>query len=222
MRRVKIGLVAGVLVLPLAAAGPAEAKDRPDGHYRVRAGHTLQVRGDAQRDGAVVRHTDPGHGALTIGPAGSFRYTPAAGFTGRDTFTYTVSDAVRLYPTKLPPLGTVGGVKITGGGYGSALTPVPGSRDEFYGLTDRGPNVDAPDGSKVEPLPSFTPAIGKFRLRGGKAVLERNIPLRAADGSPYNGQVNTLASTARSSRTSARTAARSSVSRRSTVRCRRN
>ncbi|ATY10075.1 3-phytase [Amycolatopsis sp. AA4] len=195
MKRVKIGLVAGALVLPLAAAGPAEAKGHPGDHYRVRAGQTLQVRGDAQRDGAVVRHTDPGHGALTIGPDGSFRYTPAAGFTGRDTFTYTVSDAVRLYPTDLPPLGTVGGVKITGGGYGSALTPVPGERDEFYGLTDRGPNVDGPDGSKVEPLPSFTPAIGKFRLKGGKAVLERTIPLRAADGSPYNGQVNTLANT---------------------------
>src|SRR4051794_2972744 len=76
MKSVKIGLVA--LVLPLAAAGPAEAKGRPDDHYRVRAGHTLQVRGDAQRDGAVVRRTDPGHGALTIGPDGSFRYTPAA------------------------------------------------------------------------------------------------------------------------------------------------
>ncbi|WP_033293658.1 esterase-like activity of phytase family protein [Amycolatopsis jejuensis] len=195
MKRVRIGLAAGVLVLPLAAAGTADAHgSHPDGHYRVRSGYTLQVHGDNQRNGAVVRHTSPDHGALTIGPDGSFRYTPAAGFTGRDTFTYTVSDAVRLYPTDLPPLATIGGVKITGGAFGSALTPVPGSRDEFYGLTDRGPNVDTPDG-KAEPIPSFTPAIGKFRLKNGKAVLERRIPLRAADGSPYNGQVNTAADT---------------------------
>jgi len=196
MKRVKIGLVVGALVLPLAVAGPAVADGRhSDDHYRVRAGHTLQARGDAARAGAVVRHTEPGHGALTIGPDGSFRYTPAAGFTGRDTFTYTVSDAVQLYPADVPPLATIGGVTVTGAGYGSALTPVPGSRDEFYGLTDRGPNVDGPDGAKVEPLPSFTPAIGKFKLKNGKAVLQRTIPLRAADGTRYNGQVNTLAGT---------------------------
>jgi hypothetical protein len=153
------------------------------------------VHGDVARHGAVVRHTAPGHGALAVDPDGSFRYTPAAGFTGRDTFTYTTSDAVQLYPTNVPPLATIGGVKITGGAYGSALTPVPGSRDEFYGLTDRGPNVDTPDGAKAEPIPSFTPAIGKFKLKNGQAVLQRVVPLRAADGSRYNGQVNTVADT---------------------------
>ena len=33
---------------------------------------------------------------------------------------------------------TIGGVAISAGAFGSAVTPVPGSRDEFYGLTDRG------------------------------------------------------------------------------------
>lgn len=97
-----------------------------------------------------------------------------------DTFTYTVSDAVHLYRTQLPPIATIGGVKITGGVYGSAFTPLPGSHDEFYGLTDRGPNVDAADGSKVEPLPAFDPAIGRFKLEGTRAKLEKTIPLRAA------------------------------------------
>ena len=49
--------------------------------------------------------------------------------------------------------------------------------------------------TKVEPLPAFDPAIGRFRLVDGKAVLERSIPLRAANGTPYNGAVNTQAST---------------------------
>ncbi|GAA3542638.1 hypothetical protein GCM10022222_27900 [Amycolatopsis ultiminotia] len=202
MKRVKIGVAAGILVLPLAAGGTAAAQGdghsavpARDGHYRVHAGQS--VHGDLARNGggAVVRHTATAHGTVTVGADGSFHYTPADGFTGRDSFTYTTSDAVRLYRTDLPPLATVGGVPITGGAYGSALTAVPGSRTEFYGLTDRDPNVDAPDGAKVEPIPSFTPAVGKFRLVGGKAVLEKRIPLRAADGSPYNGQVSTVADT---------------------------
>jgi hypothetical protein len=221
MKRVRFGVVAGLLALPLVATGTASGAVSDsvsgnghqstvrDDHYRARFGQTLQVRGDGvlgndalgahgralTSGGAVVRHTAPAHGSLTIGADGTFRYTPAPGFHGQDTFTYTASDAVRLYPTNLPPLATIGGVPLTGGAYGSALTPVPGVPGEFYGLTDRGPNVGAPDGSKVEPLPAFDPAIGRFRLRDGKAVLEQRIPLRAADGSPYNGQVSTTAGT---------------------------
>ena len=67
---------------------------------------------------------------------------------------------------------------------------MPGHGDELYGLTDRGPNVDGPDGSKIEPVPSFTPAIGRFQLKDGRAKLLQSIPLRAADGTRYNGQVN--------------------------------
>ena len=84
---------------------------------------------------------------------------------------------------------------IAGGGYGSSFTPAPGSTELFYGLTDRGPNVDGPNGTKVEPLPGFTPAIGKFKLTNGKAVLLKTIPLTAADGTPFNGQANCAANT---------------------------
>ncbi len=143
----------------------------------------------------LVSHTNPAHGTVSVNPDGTFSYTPQPGFTGTDTFNYTVSDAVRLYRTNLPALATIGGVKITGGAYGSSLAPVPGSKNEFYGLTDRGPNVDAPDGNKVEPLPDFDPAIGKFTLTGTRAKLLKTIPLRAGDGSPYNGLVNTQADT---------------------------
>ena len=207
MKRARIAVAAGMLAVPLVTAAPASAQDHGlsarDDHYRVRAGQTLQVRGDGVLgndrlscdSGSVVRHTAAAHGTVTIAADGTFRYTPAPGFTGRDSFTYTVSDAVRLYPTDLPPLATIGGVAVKGGAYGSGLAPVPGSRDEFYGLTDRGPNVDAPDGGKIEPLPAFDPAIGKFRLRDGKAVLEKVIPLRAGDGTPYNGRVSTAADT---------------------------
>jgi hypothetical protein len=196
-------LAASVLVTALPA-GVAEAKPATrasDDSYRVTAGQTLNVRGsgvlanDQGHPSTVVSHTAPAHGSLTLNPDGSFGYTPAAGFTGTDSFTYTTTDAVHLYTTHLPPLATIGGVPITGGAYGSSLYPVPGSPNEFYGLTDRGPNVDGPNGEKVEPLPDFDPSIGKFRFVNGSAVLEKVIPLRAADGTPYSGRVNSQANT---------------------------
>jgi Esterase-like activity of phytase len=99
--------------------------------------------------------------------------------------------AVELFTTHLPPLATIDGIQLKGGAYGSSFTQKPGSDRIFYGLTDRGPNVDAPDGSKVEPLPDFQPAIGEFVLtRNGRARLIRRIGLSAVDGKPYNGQVN--------------------------------
>jgi hypothetical protein len=120
---------------------------------------------------------------------------PRAGFAGDDTFTYTTTGAAHLYPTELPPLGNVGGIALTGGAYGSSVYPVPGAKNEYWGLTDRGPNVDLPDGGKGEPLSSFTPALGKFELQDGKAVLKKVVPLQDAQGHPYSGLVNNTAPT---------------------------
>ncbi|WP_335981050.1 esterase-like activity of phytase family protein [Streptomyces sp. CA2R106] len=151
---------------------------------------------------AVVRHTDPSHGTATVNADGSFTYTPKAGFTGTDTFTYTASDAVRLFKDTqangkaLAPLATVTGpdgttTEISGEGYGSSLAPVPGRSGYFYGLTDRGPNADAPDGNKSEVLPDFTPQIGEFKLVAGKAELVRKVTLKgpkALGGVAYSGR----------------------------------
>jgi hypothetical protein len=68
----------------------------------------------------LVAHTEPAHGTLNLDPDGAFRYTPADGFHGTDTFTYTVSDAVRLYTTHLPALATLGGVPPGGSTPGRA------------------------------------------------------------------------------------------------------
>jgi hypothetical protein len=184
-------------------ASPVAAPD----HFVVEAGTTLSVGGgagilsnDTGGPLALFAHTSTGHGGLSLNANGSFTYTPSAGFFGTDTFSYTVSSAspsyfVQLFSTNLPPLATIGGVNLTAGAFGSAIAPVPGSADEVYGLTDRGPNVDGPGGTKVEPLPAFTPAIGKFKLVGSQAVLEQVIPLLAPDGTPYSGRVNTQANT---------------------------
>ena len=110
----------GSLVLVSASAGegaPARAASQrlaanPDSYTTPDVG-TLAVRqnrgilandsGDVQ----LISHTDTAHGSLSLQPDGSFQYVPQAGFTGDDTFSYTVADAVHLFSDNLPPLGHV-------------------------------------------------------------------------------------------------------------------
>lgn len=40
--------------------------------------------------GAIASNTQPGHGAVALSTDGSFTYTPAAGYSGPDAFTYTL------------------------------------------------------------------------------------------------------------------------------------
>lgn len=139
---------------------------------------------------------DPEHGSVTRRTDGAYVYTPDAGYTGTDQFEVGTTDAVRLYTTDIPVLGEYGGATVQGSGYGSAWTPVPGSADEFYGLTDRGPNVDGPGkNEKLAPTPAFVPKIGRFKLVDNRAELQSTIDLRNAAGVPFNGQVDVAADT---------------------------
>jgi hypothetical protein len=150
---------------------------------------------------AVVNHDDPKNGTLEIYPDGSFTYTPKPGFKGTDKFTYSATNAVQLFlysdrmGQPLPALAEVRGpsgttTKISREAYGSALTPVPFKPNAFYGLTDRGPNADAPDGRKSEMVLDFVPQIGELVLFDGQARLVRTITLkgpRSLGGHPYSG-----------------------------------
>ncbi|MFD8249051.1 esterase-like activity of phytase family protein [Nocardia sp. NPDC059691] len=170
-------------------AGFTAAKDQP---LVISLDDLLAATGGS----AAVGIADPQHGTITRRTDGAVVYTPAAGYTGSDSITVTTTDAVKLFTTDIPPLGDFGGVSLQGSGYGSAFTPVPGSADEFYGLTDRGPNVDGKGkNEKLTPIPTFTPTIAKFKLVGTKAVLESTIPLKNSAGQPFNGLVDTSAST---------------------------
>ena len=61
---------------------------------------------------SAVKVTDPSHGTLTLDAAGSFTYTPAADYSGLDSFTYKANDGadesnvatVRLTVAPLPPV----------------------------------------------------------------------------------------------------------------------
>ncbi|WP_446038350.1 esterase-like activity of phytase family protein [Streptomyces sp. SID1121] len=212
-KRTRIALAIGATVAVVGAgtvaaqatgwlSGPSHdfgaVADSFSGHGKV-TGNVLRNDSGAT---AVVRHTDPSDGTVTVGADGAFTYTPKSGFTGTDTFTYTTTDAVRLFKdadangAPLPPLKEVAGpngttTKISGEGFGSSLAPVPGKAGHFYGLTDRGPNADGPDGNKSEMLTDFTPQIGEFKLVDGKARLVKQVTLKGPKnlgGVKYSGR----------------------------------
>jgi len=106
-----------------------------------------------------------------------------------NTFTYPAM-AEASDPTLL--MTTAAGVKVYNGGYGSAIAADPNDPAVFYLMTDRGPNVAGTTvaGSILLGKPDFTPAIGKFRLKDGKLVLEQVINFKNAAGVNLNGLPN--------------------------------
>jgi VCBS repeat-containing protein len=65
-----------------------------DGSLTVAAANGV-LNGDTDPEGATltaVKDSDPQHGTLTLNADGSFTYTPAADFSGNDSFTYHASD----------------------------------------------------------------------------------------------------------------------------------
>jgi hypothetical protein len=112
-----------------------EAVDAVDDTYSVNAGQTLTV----ESPGVVANDTKPvsyltavvdstDHGALDFNNAfGSFTYTPEAGFSGTDTFTYN------LYNAQHPSSSDVATVTITV----IPPDPVPVADDDLYS-TDKG------------------------------------------------------------------------------------
>ncbi|MFI6366606.1 esterase-like activity of phytase family protein [Nocardia sp. NPDC050630] len=145
---------------------------------------------------AAVSIADPDHGTLTRRLDGALVYQPKPGYAGTDELKVTTTDAVRLYTADIAALGEFGGTTVQASGYGSAWTPVPGAPGQFYGLTDRGPNVDGPGkNQKLTPIPGFVPEIGRFELAGNRAVLRSTIELHTANGTPFNGRVDIAAST---------------------------
>ncbi|MCB1134398.1 MAG: cadherin-like domain-containing protein, partial [Verrucomicrobiae bacterium] len=77
------------------------APESTDDIYQVTAGMTLSVAApgvlanDSDFDTdplTVVLDSAPSHGALVLNPDGGFTYTPAAGYTGGDSFSYHAND----------------------------------------------------------------------------------------------------------------------------------
>jgi hypothetical protein len=206
---IAVSATAAVVCTGAAVADAASTASAPSHNFTVTADSftgTGTVTGNVLKndDGAtaVVRNTAPSDGTVKVNADGSFSYTANPGFKGNDTFTYSATDAVQLFKDSdssgapLPPLASVQGpngttTEISGEGFGSSLAPVPGKPGLFFGLTDRGPNADAPDGNKSEMVLDFTPEIGEFRLVNGKAELLKTVTLKgpkSLGGTPYSGR----------------------------------
>jgi VCBS repeat-containing protein len=59
----------------------------------------IKITGSTPNPGATLTAavaSQPHHGAVTINPNGAFTYTPATGFAGLDSFTYTASDGTHV------------------------------------------------------------------------------------------------------------------------------
>lgn len=87
--------------------------------------------------------------------------------------------------------------EIRNGGFGSAMAPHPTVGNQFYALTDRGPNADcggAYGKGKAFPTPDYTPRIGLFEVEADGAVKQlKTILLRRPDGSRITGLPNSSA-----------------------------
>jgi hypothetical protein len=145
------------------------------------------------------------HGGTVALVDGKVIYTPPAGYTGSDSFTYTLRDGVRYsghYPATAPAILGYADLAhltpVTHSGYGSSLALVPGTSDEFYVMTDRGPNGDVTASAtgaaltdplaKIFPVPGFTPEIAHVKWNAdGSVSLLGVIQMKDAGGNPITG-----------------------------------
>ena len=98
----RYGILALSLWIPGVVLGQSAAPVAGDDAFNAPAGDTLAVQAggvltndsDADGDSLIAILVDgPSNGMLTLQRDGSFRYTPEAGFTGMDGFTYVAEEA---------------------------------------------------------------------------------------------------------------------------------
>ncbi|OBA57501.1 3-phytase [Mycobacterium sp. 1100029.7] len=193
-------LAAALLLIAVAACSSGHSGSGAKAQLSTAAGTALTITPDrllTATDGETpVAFGKPEHGTIGYGANGAMVYTPDAGFTGTDQLHITVTPSVKLYAENLPPLATVGGVAIQANAHGSAIAPVPGSANEIYGLTDRGPNVAGRTPNEIVfPMPDFHPQIAKLKLADGVATVEQIITLAGKDGAPLVGLSHPQATT---------------------------
>jgi Esterase-like activity of phytase len=80
-------------------------------------------------------------------------------------------------------------------GIGSGIIRVPNTKNEFYMLTDRGPNFDNVNGAgkvygKIFPLENFAPAIVHVKLENKTIHVIKSIPIVDSNGKSVTGISN--------------------------------
>jgi len=99
------------------------------------------------------------------------------------------------YEFKTPPvIGTFKDVTIHEGGI-SGIQFIRGSKNEFYLITDRGPNADANEANSGKEtilfaFPNYAPRIFKVRAQGDSLKILKTLPLKKHDGKKASGIPN--------------------------------
>jgi hypothetical protein len=109
------------------------------------------------------------------------------------SFSVHVQDVKLVkYELKTPPvIGVYNGVAICEGGI-SGLHFIRGSRNEFYLITDRGPNAEANAANAGKEtilfaFPGYTPKIFKARAEGDSLHIVETLALKKFDGANASG-----------------------------------
>jgi Esterase-like activity of phytase/Bacterial Ig domain len=137
---------------------------------------------------SVIAASAPAHGKVVL-QNGKVRYIPTAAYVGSDSFTYTIRDALSIGAVDRSPLAAFGSgasaATVFASGFGSALAKVPGSANDYYIMTDRGPNSGGTGTNKVFPVPSFAPQIARVtpNATGGYRVVS-TITFKRPVGAP--------------------------------------
>jgi hypothetical protein len=116
---------------------------------------------------AVTTNTAPAHGGVAVAGTGAFVYTPDAGYSGPDSFTYTIADQYsRTATATVTLLVRPVAANVAGSGVGPAalvVTPTPavGTGPFTYALASTPPSaagiaVIDPSTGQI----TFTPALG--------------------------------------------------------------
>lgn len=122
-------------------------------------------------------HDASGHGRPDSGPSLSIATLPDIGLA--------------VFQNKVLPNSIADDRGVDLGGIGSDLYPA--GHDEFWTVTDRGPNgqieVDGKN-RRTFPVPSFDPAIVKIKVKHGTVKVLETVPLRTRSGAPVTGLSN--------------------------------
>ena len=60
-------------------------------------------------------------------------------------------------------------------------------KNEYWTITDRGPNGEPNDSLRSFPVPSFNPALVKVKMRGDRLQVLKSLPLLTRSGDPVTG-----------------------------------
>jgi hypothetical protein len=89
------------------------------------------------------------------------------------------------FQNKLLPASISDDRGLTLGSIGSGLFSV--GKNEYWTITDRGPNGEPSDSVRSFPVPTFDPALVKVKMKGDRLQVVKALPLTTKSGHPVTG-----------------------------------